>query len=154
MALVSALGAYKAGLYNAAKAVYDPTTTYVCSGDPSQDILAELVSLGTVEIGQVPATLGSNRGREETLTADVHFRVFTGGGDDQQPTADARVGVLLTMLEQQVHYTDTSLGGAVRECFLTSARLDSGVDDLGNNTRGRVAVINATFTARARISNG
>jgi hypothetical protein len=154
MSLVSALGAYKAGLYAAAHAVYDPKTTYVCSGDPSQDILPELVSLGTVEIGQVPATLGSNRGREETLTCDVHFRVFTGGGDDQQPAADARVGTLLTMLEQQVHYTDTSLGGAVRECFLTSARLDSGVDDLGNNTRGRVAVINATFTAKARILNG
>lgn len=152
MSLVSTIGAFKAGLYAAAKSVYDPTKTAVVSGNPSQDVLAELVSLGVVEIGQQPATFGSNRGREETLTCEVTISVFTGGGDDQQPTADARAGTLLTLLEQQVHYTDTSLGGVVRECFLTAARLDSGPGAMGDNSRGRLTVVIATFTAKARIS--
>jgi hypothetical protein len=154
MNLVSVLGAYKAGLYAAAKAVYDRDTTYVCSGEPSQDVMAELVSIGATEIGQEAATLGTNRGREETLTCEVVLSVFRGGGDEQQPTADARVGQLLTLLEKQVHYTDTTLGGVVRECFLTAARLDSGPGSLGDNTRGRLAAITATFTAKARILNG
>lgn len=157
MSLVSAIGAVKAGLYAAAKAVYDPTVTYVSSGEPSSDVLYELVSIGAVEIAQTPATISQNRGREEVLTCDVTISVFSGGDDDEQPVIDARCGALLALLEQQVHYTDTSLGGVVRECFLTSARLDSGPAAMGpeqNRTYGRAAAISATFTARARITNG
>lgn len=157
MALVSALGPFKTGLVAAAKAVYDPAKTYVSSGEPSQDTIYELVVVGTVEIGQVPATLGTNRGREETLTADVLISVFSGGDDDEQPVLDQRAGALLALLEQQVHYTDTTLGGVVRECFLTQARLDSGPGALGpetSRTYGRMASITATFTAKARILNG
>ena len=157
MSLVSAIGAFKAGLLAAAKAVYDPTKTYVVSGDPSQDTLYELVSIGTVEIGQTVATIGVNRGREETLTAEVLITVFGGGEDDAQAALDVRAGALLALLEQQVHYTDTTLGGAVRECFLTRARLDSGPDAFGpetNLTYGRRALITSTFTAKARILNG
>lgn len=152
MNLVSALGGFKAGMVSAALTVYDKTTTYVTSGEPSQDVLAELVSIGTVTIAQTPATIGDNRGREETLTCEVMLSVFRGGDDDQQTTADTRVGDLLALLEQQVHYTDTTLGGVVRECFLTSATLDSGPGAMGDNRRGRLAVINATFTAKARIT--
>lgn len=155
MALVTVIGAYKAALHAAAKAVYDPDTTYVCSGEPSQDVLYELVQLGTCEIGQTPATIGTNRGREETLTCEVTISVFRGGGDSEQPTCDARAGELLSLLEQQVHYTDTTLGGVVRECFLTAATLDSGPGDMPEgNVSGRLAAINATFTAKARILNG
>lgn len=157
MGLVSAMGAYKAGLVSAAQSVYDSSTTYVSSGEPSQDTIYELVEIGSVEIGQTPATLGSNRGREETLEADVTISVFSGGEDDEQPILDQRAATLLTLLEQQVHYTDTSLGGVVRECFLTRARLDSGSGAIGpetNRTYGRLAVISATFTAKARILNG
>lgn len=157
MGLVSAIGDFKAGLVAAAKAVYDPKVTYVSSGEPSQDVLFELVEIGAVEIGQAPATLGTNRGREETLEAGVTISVFSGGDDDEQPVLDQRAATLLTLLEQQVHYTDTSLGGAVRECFLTRARLDSGPGSLGSEsdrTYGRMAAITATFTAKARILNG
>lgn len=152
MTLISALGAVKAGIYDAAKAVYDPATTYVSSGDPSQDVIYELVQIGTVAIAQTPATLSNNRGREEVITADVMISVFTGGSDDQQQRVDLRAAELLTLLEQQVHYTDTTLDGAVRECFLTSASLDSGPGAMGNNTTGRLAVINAVFTAKARVT--
>lgn len=152
MSLVSALGGFKAGMVAAATAIYDPGVTHVVSGEPSEDVLAELVSIGTVTIGQTAATLGTNRGREETLTCEVMLSVFDGGGDDEQTVADQRCGVLLTQLEQQVHYTDTTLNGAVRECFLTSASLDSGPGAMGDNSRGRLAVINAVFTAKARIT--
>lgn len=152
MSLVSALGEFKAGMVTAALGVYDSSKTYVSSGEPSQDVLYELVSIGTVTVGQAAATLSTNRGREETLTCDVLLTVFRGGDDDQQTDADQRVAQLLTLLEQQVHYEDTTLAGAVRECFLTSATLDSGPGAMGDNTRGRLAAINAVFTAKARIT--
>lgn len=152
MSLVSALGTFKTGMVAAALTVYTDHETYVTSGEPSQDVLGELVSIGSVTIGQDVATVGDNRGREETLTCEVMISVFRGGDDDQQTGVDQRAAELLTLLEQQVHYTDTTLGGAVRHCFLTSATLDSGPGGMVDNSRGRMAVIEATFTAKARIT--
>lgn len=146
----------KNGIYQLAQQTF-PAPTYVCMGLPSTLTPNEIVSIGNINAGQDVATLSaSNRGREETLQIEVTFTVWSGGGDEVEPLIEARVFELVSQLEQAVHYirgdgTDpTTLGGAVRQCFLTALTQDS--MPTNEEAAGREAVAIATFTAKARIT--
>jgi hypothetical protein len=56
------------------------------------------------------------------------------------------------MVEQYARVTDTTIGGAVRWCFLTQ-HTSQGHTDPQVLEQGRVIEISATFTALARVTN-
>lgn len=155
-------GKFKQALFDTASAVLAsaatvdfPTPPYVCMGVPSNLDNFQVVSIGEVRVSQAPAALGTNRQREEVLTCAVTVSVFRGGMDDVEPLVNGRAWELMSLLEQQVHYVrenqdGTTLGGLVRECFLTDVTEDSAAASEGQ-TAGREAVIAGTFTAKARI---
>jgi hypothetical protein len=155
-------GTFKQALFETAQSVFAaatttdfPTPPTVCMGVPSNTDNFQIVSIGEVSIAQEPAALGTTRQREETLTCDVTISVFLGGMDDVEPTVNQRAWDLMALLEEQVHYVrenqdGTTLGGLVRECFLTQVAQDSQAAQVSTTT-GREAVIVGTFTAKARI---
>lgn len=155
-------GQFKQGIFEAAQTVFAdatstdfPTSPTVCMGIPSNTDNFQIVSVGEVGISQTPAALATTRPREETLTCDVTISVFLGGMDDVEVKVNARAWELMALLEEQVHYVrenqdGTTLGGLVRECFLTQVSQDSQAAQV-STTAGREAVIAGTFTAKARI---
>lgn len=153
--LVTAGWQFKNGIYQTARKVLDEKTTYVCMGDPSTLAVLEVVSVGDITAGQVPATAGTNRARDETLTCEVVVSVSQGGLDDAQLIVDERAWEIAAQLEQAVHYAagsvdGTLLGGVVRECFVTSVEqidLKATID----NAEGRNCTLTVTFTGKARI---
>jgi len=147
---------YKNAFYAMAQQVYtagpDTAEVYVCFGQPGTFDPAEIVKIGMISSEQDPATMGTNRGREETLTLEVTISVYRGGGQDQEQVCSDRAYALLRMIADYVHHTDTTLGGAVRMCFLTSTESD-GATDPDRIAEGRTIAIVAKFTAAARITN-
>lgn len=148
--------AFKEAFYNAAKQLMAETqgteSVYVVFGHPATVDPDEIISFGFVGAGQEKATMGTNRSREETLTLDVQISVVMGGAEEAEIGASRRCYELLRMLEYFVRVTDTTVGGTVRECFLTShdspgATPEEVID------KGRMIDVLATFTAKARIRN-
>ena len=123
---------------------------YVCFGLPGTFSPEDIIAFNRIESGQDPATLSSNRAREETLTATVTISCFRGGGEEAELVAAERCYELLRLIEHQVRMVDTTVGGTVRDCFLTSHESDGETpEDLASS--GRVIDVNATFTAHARV---
>lgn len=117
------------------------------SADPGSDQVVFL----DVNGNQEPATMGTGRSRDETLTLDVGFSCFRAGvDDDREPTEGAYA--LLSRLEDHLRTTDPTVGGAVLWCFLTEHQ-SVGRTVTGNLGAGRLIYVLARFTARARISN-
>jgi len=111
-----------------------------------------LVGFSDVTVEQDVATMSTNRSREETLRLTVWVSVHADGeGPDLEQTTSNRAYALLGVLEHHVRQTDTTLGGAVRQCFLT-AHTSTGETDPDLLTAGRTIEIQATFTAQARIT--
>lgn len=134
----------------AVTAINDPAVQ-IEVGYPWPQTAADIVAVGAVRSTQEPATLGTQRSREETLTVDVLVSVFRAGGQEVEQVASDRAYALLGALERHVRITDTTLGGVVRHCFLTGHEMDSQPfsDDTG---MGRTVEIAATFTAAVRIT--
>jgi hypothetical protein len=147
---------YKNALYAAAQQLYagspDTAQVLVSFGQPGTFEPDEIVKIGMITTDQSPATISTNRAREETLTLEVTVSVHRGGGPDQEQVASDRAYALLQLLADYVHHTDTTLGGAVRMCFLTSTESD-GATDPDLIAQGRMIAIVAKFTAAARITN-
>lgn len=148
--------AFKEAFYTAAKTLMagDPATehVYVCFGQPASIDPDEIISFGSIGAGQETATMGTNRAREETLTLDVQISVVRGGAEEAEIEASRRCYELLRMLERQVRMTDTTVGGTVRECFLTSHDSPGATPEEVMH-KGRMIDVLATFTAKARIRN-
>lgn len=143
---------FKIALYDAAVALWAGTAVQVVLGNPAQYQADDVVEFGDVSAVQVPATLSTNRAREEELTQTVIFSVYRGGGLVAERAVFDRAYVLLNALAQQVRVTDTTLGGVVRHCFLESNDYASGSSD-GTVSAGRVGVIVARFGARVRVTS-
>lgn len=123
---------------------------HVSNGHPGPVQIDDIVAIMGVTAEQEPATYGTSRGREETLTVTVMFSIYRAGGADMEKVAADRAYELLGELEEYVRVTDTTVGGAVRECFLTSHRSD-GSTDPQVIASGRLYEIEAVFTAKARV---
>jgi hypothetical protein len=124
----------------------------VCFGQPGTFEDVDIIRIGRISSTQDPATLGTNRARETSLELEVTISVYRGGGPEQEQVCSDRAYELLRILADQVHHTDTTLGGAVRWCFLTADESD-GATDPEQIANGRTIAIIATFTAAARITN-
>lgn len=122
----------------------------VTFGHPGPTQLNDIVAFMDVSGSQEPATFGTNRSREETLELKVQFEVFRAGGAEMEKVAFDRAVALQTQFEEYVRVTDTTLGGVVRECFLTDIRISSATDDQ-TLAMGRLIGIEATYTAKARV---
>jgi len=151
----STLGlAFKKAFHAGIKELFaeDPDTehAYVVFGQPTTYVPDDIVAFGRLTAGQDAATMGTNRSREETLTLDVTVSCFRGGDEEAEIATAERAYELLRRIEHHVRMTDTTLGGVVRECVLTSHESEGATpEDLIEE--GRVTEVIATFTARARI---
>ena len=112
----------------------------------------DIIQIGRISSRQDPAALGSNRPREQQLDLTVTISCYRGGGADQERVCSDRAYQLLRMLADEVHHSDTTLGGVVRWCFLTADESD-GATDPADAANGRTIAVVATFTAAARVTN-
>jgi len=144
--------AFKDAFYAMAKTQL-PKSTQVSFGHPGISNQPDIVACLDLTSEQAEATLSAaRRTREETLTLEVMVSCFRNGyGDSDKVVSDAAYALLGT-LEEYVRTTDTTLGGVVRECFLTS-HTSTGYTDPQSLAQGRTIDIRAIFTAHARISS-
>jgi hypothetical protein len=137
-------------MVTAIKSVVDPAVL-VAHGHPGLEVTDDMIGVGRVTSAQEPATMGTNRSREETLTVDVTISCYRGGGPEMEKVASDQAYALLRLIERYCRITDTTMGGVVRQCFLTSHESD-GATDPAILAEGRLIELTATFTALARIT--
>lgn len=142
--------AFRKGMLALATTLFDGREVEVIAGPPAGAYLPDdIVQIQHVELEQAIATMGSSRGREETLSLDVLVSCATGGGPEVDDELTEHAYGLLSELEFACRITDTTLGGVVRQCFLTAARSQgAGPDETAD---GRYIEITATFQAMARV---
>lgn len=147
--------AFKKAFYQAIKDLmaegYDTEHVYVVFGQPATYQPEDIISFGRLSVGQAAATMSTNRSREETITVEVTVSCFLGGDEDAEIATAERAYELLRRIERHVRMTDTTLGGVVRECFLTSHESEGATPE-ELTEQGRVTEVVATFTAKARIT--
>ena len=128
-------------------------TVLVSYGHPGTERPDDIIMFTAVRVGQEVGPMSvTNRGRDETIELDVVISVARGGGPEQEEICGARATALLASLELYARTTDTTIGGTVRNCFLTKYETD-GWTVSNELFQGRNISINATFTAVARITN-
>ncbi len=146
---------FKKAFYSAVKTLmaedYETEHVYVVFGQPATYQPDDIISFGRITIGQDAATMSTNRSREETLTVEVTISCARGGDEDAEIACSERCYELLRMIERYVRMTDTTVGGTVRQCFLTSHESDGSTPEEFLE-QGRVIDVTATFTASARIT--
>lgn len=128
----------------------DTADVLVAPGMPGTFQPDEIVSVTRLQVEHDFATMGTNRSREETLRVDVVFSCLFGGGGEQELPAQERAFELLGHIEQHIRMNDVTLGGVVRQCFLTSVETDGQTPE-EYMAQGRGVDVTATFTARNRI---
>lgn len=146
--------AFKDSFYQVAVDMFhDDPQVLVSYGHPgtqnNDDLICFLNVSTTQDIANLSAT---NRSREESLTLDIYIRSMRAGELDNDRVPTERVYELLGMLENYVRTTDTTLGGVVRQCFLTGSESE-GLTDRSLLAKGRQIDCVARFTALARITN-
>ena len=150
---VTAAQQFKAALMDAMVTLVTGQEVLVSFGHPGDEVgnWDDQVSFADIEVTQEFGPMGTNRSRDETLRQTVWVSSFREGGTDQERVAAARAYELLGLLERYVRFTDTTLGGVVRQCFLTS-HTSQGFTDPGMTLAGREVDIEAVFTAEVRIT--
>lgn len=130
----------------------DDDQVLVSFGNPGQQGLnfTDWVMFEDLTSEQSPATMGTNRSREEILTQLVVLECFRAGGPEAEELASDAAYALLGLLEQHVRQTDTTVGATVRQCFLSSHR-SQGFTSPVDQVQGRTILVEATFTAAVRI---
>jgi hypothetical protein len=153
MSTATAADEFKEQFYLAVKDLMaeEEATKYVhvTYGQPDTLDPEDIVSFMALESQQDPKTIG-NRGREEVIVLDVQISCFRGGGQESELLCAKRGYELLRMIEYYCRKTDTTVGGTVMWCFLTSHE-SFGATDPQHMDKGRVIEITAKFTARSRI---
>lgn len=152
MPAATAAPAFKDALFAVCQTLFAGDGVQVSFGHPGQSQVNDIVAVTRVRTQQEPVTLTPRRTREETLQADVVFSVYRGGGPEMEQVCSDRAYALLAELEEYVRFTDTTLGGVVRHCFLVETDSDGLTDD-GFLANGRLIEVTATFEAVARITS-
>lgn len=147
---------FKVNFFTAVKdlmaATADTQSVLVLYGYPDTYVPEDVIEFGQVTANQTFGTLSTNRSRDETIQLTVFITVQRAGGQEMEQVCADRAYYLLRLMENQVRVTDTTVGGAVRWCFLTQ-HTTTGHTDPAVLEQGRVIEISATFTAEARITN-
>lgn len=142
----------KKAFYAAAQSLYDQDKVLVGFGlSTARRDLTEMVTFLEVRVRQQEATLSStNRSRDEYIDQVVVFSVARAGADDDLEVSEAAYE-LLRIFEYYVRHTDPQLGGLAISCALTEHE-SYGYTNAANLAEGRLCEIEATFTARVRIT--
>ena len=140
------LVAMKAAILTAIAPVDPGGNVLVDSGYP-QNLPDDSILLIELDANQGPATLGTNRTREEVIDLQVHFCSRRGEQDEANGAAYA----LLKLVERQCRMTDPTLGGVMREVVLTKIS-SRGYTLEGDLAAGRLCEAIATFTGKQRVS--
>jgi hypothetical protein len=140
---------FKAALFTVCQSLY-AAPIQVSYGHPGLDQADDIVSLGRTSSTQEPATFGPTRSREETVTCEVTFSSYRGGGREMEQFVEEQAFALLGQLENYVRSTDITLGGVCRWCILSSTECEgeTSPDVLAS---GRLVEVVATFTAHVRL---
>lgn len=143
--------AYKTAMRDTARAIL-PDDTQIVWGHPGNVYGNRILAVMDMTTDQQPGPMGPRRNRDETLILAVVALVTVAGSDDtaQEEAETGAVGLIAT-LEQYVRVTDTTLGGAVSECWLTSLDVQGYTPD-EQRSAGWASQVIATFTAKARIT--
>jgi len=149
MSTTSVAAAFKDAFYTWAVTNWSGSDVQVCFGIPGPKQADDIVAFQDVTFEQDPATYGTQRSREEVLTLKVTASVWRAGESAQEKVASDRAVALIAALEQYARVTDTTIGGTVRECFLTNGEISGTPPELVAG--GRLVEAQATFTAHARI---
>lgn len=146
---------FKLAFVSVARALWTETEpeVLVTFGHPGMNAPNDIVAFLDLTSSQEPGPMGPRRARDETLTINVQFSIFRGGrGDEVETMCSARAYKLLDDLETYVRVTDTTLGGVVRHCFLTS-HTSEGATEPQIISKGRLIDVTAVFTALTRITS-
>lgn len=152
MAVSTVAPAFKNAFAAAAESLWTNTDVQVAFGHPGMTQAGDIVAFGRIASAQEFAAYGSNRPREETLTLEVVFSIYRGGGPEMEKVASDRAYALLGELELYARVTDTTIGGTVRHCSLLSHESD-GATDPEILAAGRLIEITAQFVAQVRITS-
>ncbi len=145
----TAVAAFKDAAFAIGQTLW-PSGVQVAFGHPGSVQLDDIVSFGDVSAVQEFATYGPARSREEELELTVLFSVFRAGGAEMEKVAWDRAIALQAQFEEYVRVTDTTVGGSVRECFLTGIRVSSATDE-NTLASGRLVEIEAVYGAKVRV---
>lgn len=147
----TAAPAFRTAIVDAARELWPiEGTVQVADGHPGVTQLDDLISILGVEAEQEPGPISNRRIRDEKLTLDFVAWCYRAGGPEQEPIARAAAYALVMELAEYVRVTDTTLGGAVKWCFLSSHREEGTLDD-DVIAEGRLVTIYAQLTAEARV---
>lgn len=130
----------------------DKQDVLVTFGAPGSYAPNDLVSFLDISADQDVATLGTNRGRDETIELTVSISCIVPGMQDAELQAHQRAYTLLRAIESYARRQDPTIGGTVRQCFLVRHG-SSGQTDPALIAKGRVTEIVAIFRAVARVTN-
>lgn len=150
-ALFTTAPRFRKALYETARYLFEPDGIAVLLGPPEGTVIPdEVVEIRGVKTEQATGPMSPNRPRDESLRVEVLVSVATGGGPEVDEALTDRAYELLGRLEFYCRVTDTTLGGTVRQCFLTGHESEGA---LRNETAGgRYIDVVATFTAHARVT--
>jgi hypothetical protein len=141
--------AVKAALFALCQTLY-PAPIQVSYGHPGTDLESDIVSVAAVRATQEVATMSPQRNREETISVDVVFSCFAGGGPEVQQTVTERAYALCALLENYLQTTDYTLSGTARLARVTGADLYES-DDAELLALGRLSELTATVHVEVRI---
>lgn len=150
--IATAAFAVKDTFYTKARALFDANQVMVSFGiSTERRDLNEIVAFLEVRTEQQQGPLSaSNRSRDEDIELQVVISVARSGDVDDREVAAIAYGHL-RVLEQYVRKTNTTLDNTCMWCFLTSHE-SFGYTTADRLAQGRLCEIEATFTARVRIT--
>ena len=145
--------AFKAAFKTAIESVVDTSTVLVSYGHPGPgfDNWDDWVSVAALRAAQESGPLGTSRPRNEDIALTVWIGCYRAGGPEAEQEASDAAYAILQAIDHYTRQTDTTVGGTVWWCFLATHE-SNGVTPDELLEHGRTIEIEATFTARARIT--
>ena len=145
---------FKGAVYDAAVTLWATThpSMLVSYGPPGANVPDDVFMVLRIESNLEPAAIRPQRQREEILTLETQFWIFRPGVEGAERDANDFLYARLGELEQYLRFTDTTMGGLVRECKLARHRSDTiEAERAAVEGGGRLAVAIAEFEAKVRI---
>lgn len=111
----------------------------------------QYVQFSDMTFDQEPATVSPNRSREETVRVSLNWFVFRGGQVGAAIEAEEYLFSRVGELERHIRYSDPTVGGVARHCFLTEGGIDTAEGTRANH-KGHLAAALTTFEGKIRIT--
>jgi hypothetical protein len=148
----SAQHALKLAAYRACQGLFDAAAVRVSFGHPgdARDV-ADIFAWTDVRTEQAPATISTNRSRDEDVYLTAVISCFRAGEQEDDLVPSEAATDLLRTFETYLRRTDPTLGGHCLWAFLDNSN-SGGVTDKAMLRRGRLIQIEAEFKARVRIT--